>query len=315
MIKSRSFLLVSAVFLFGLMQGCTMVQTYPLAARAGDTITIAPGSLDGATKTNLTVQYYSDSNPSTPVNLSSNIRSVFNITPDRTSPVWTSSMADSIPASSGHGPWQTVIALDLPTTGLPLGPGNIRVTLGAGVVEPTNAHTVAGVNMALEILPGTGTPNLFQYMAESSSTTPSTGSLNDLMPGRQYVVKPNMAAPANNAYAAAEYAFYMPLRNISDGLSPTNLADYIRVILDAHPGNDAYQVGLRWRRDGDNIIVYVTSPQNQVWDRMTRFSVVLSSDAPFNFSGTATITSVKYFDVNGNMVATTPLPILQGINL
>ena len=306
-------LLAFALLIF---QGCTMVQTYPLAARAGDTITIAPGSLDGATKKNISVQYYPSSAPTTPIDLTPNIRSVFNITPDRTSPAWTTSSAQLISLGSGHGPWQTVIALDLPTSGLPVGAGNIRVTMGTGVTAPSTAHTPEGVDMALEILSGAGTKNLFQYMPYPWGNTIVKGALVDLMPGKQYVIKPNMQ-DLNNAvdYAAVEYTLHMPFRNIGDGLPPLTITDYVRVVLDSHPNNDLYQVDLHWHQVGDNIIVAITSPYGVVADRQTRFSVVADKSAPFNFYGAASITGVKYFDVNGNLVATTPVPIIQGVNL
>jgi len=312
-------LFIASIFLLGWIQGCTMVQTYPLAARPGDTITITPGSLDGASPANLTVQYYSNSNPAVAINLSQYIRSVFNITPDRTSSAWLNSLAMMIPLGSGHGPWQTIIALDLPTSGLPVGPGNIRVSLGSGVTVPTTAHTPEGVDMALEILSGTGTKNPFSYRPYPwDNVNVTAGVLADLMPGRQYVIKPNMADLNYQVdYGAAEYTLYMPLRNKNDGLTPTDIDvnAYITVILDAHPNNDANQVDLHWHRSGDNIIVGITSPHGYVGSRQTRFSVVLDKTGPFAFYGTASITGVKYFDINGDMVATTPVPLLQGLNL
>ena len=176
MINSK-LIFAASIFLLVIIQSCTMVQTYPLAARPGDTITISPGSLEGATPSNLTVQYYSNSNPSVAINLSPYIRSVFNITPDRTSAAWTTAFADEIPKGSGHGPWQTVIAVDLPSTGLPEGPGNLRVALGAGVAVPNTAHTPEGVDMSLTILPGTGTKNPFKYLMLPGTTSQWDGDL------------------------------------------------------------------------------------------------------------------------------------------
>ena len=37
------------------LQGCLAVQSFPTAARAGDTVTLAIGSLEGANKNNLSV--------------------------------------------------------------------------------------------------------------------------------------------------------------------------------------------------------------------------------------------------------------------
>ena len=252
--------------------------------------------------------------------MTSSIRSVFNITPDRTSPAWLSSSAFSIPLSAGHGPWQTLIALDLPTTGLPVGTGKLRVSLGTGVTAPLIAHSPEGVDMALKILPDTGgMPNPFSYWAGWWEASVTTGSLNDLMPGKQYVVKTNLAVTGGNAvtYAAAEYHIYMPLRyKISGGIPDAEmLINNFVVILDNHPNFDRYQVGLRWHRDGDNIIVYITSPDRGGVDTQTRFSLVIDKTAPFDFLGTPSLTSVAYYDETGTVITTTRMPILQGINL
>ena len=307
--RSCFFLLLLTLLI---LQGCVVVQTFPLAARAGDTVMISPGSLDGATPANITLQYYSDSNPAAPINLSSNIRSVFNLTPDRTSAAWTTSWADQIPAGSGHGPWQTVIAVDLPT--LPVGAGHLRVALGSGVTSPSTAHTPEGVDIALTVLSGTGAKHPFQYMPYPWSNALSSGDLAQFMPGRQYVVKPMRSDTVNysgNKYAASEFTLSMPIRNSYDGLPTTDFYDQLRVILDPSPETDAQQISLNWRVDGDNIIVNVLSPNAKVSFRRIRFSVVISDDAEFSFSGTASIAGVKYFDINGNLVSTTPIHTLQ----
>ena len=118
-------------------------------------------------------------------------------------------------------------------------------------------------------------------------------------------------------YAAAEFTLNIPIRNISNGISPTEagLYDQLRVVLDPHPILDAYQVGINWRREGDNIIVNIISPKAKVSFRQIRFSVVISEDAAFGFSGPAAITGVKYFNVNGDVISTTPLHLLQDMTL
>jgi hypothetical protein len=318
--RNARILFVTVIVLLGFGQGCTMVQTYPLAARPGDTITIAPGSLEGATKSNLTIQYYSDAAPTAPINLTTNIRSVFNITPDRTSPAWTTSYADTITNGSGHGPWQTVIALDLPTSGLPEGSGKLHVSLGTGVMTPDTTHTPEGVDIALAILPGSGTQNLFKYLGLPGNEYQWVNDLDQLKPGHQYVIKPMPDSYGNFTaakYAAAEFTLNMPVRNISDGLPPTEaeLSDQLRVVLDPHPRLDAYQVSLDWRREGDNIIVNVISHKAKVSFRQIRFSVVISDDAEFGFSGPASITGVNYYNVNGDVVSTTAIHTLQDMTI
>ena len=149
-------------------------------------------------------------------------------------------------------------------------------------------------------------------------TAAITGDLNDLMPGKQYVLKTNPTDPENSiSYAAAEYILYMPFRNTSNGLPPTaeDVSTYVAVILDTQPNHEFYQLGMRWRQNGDNIIVNVTSPLIGGASRQTRISIVMNKASPFIFYGTPTISSAKFFDGNGNVIPSTQLPRLVGINL
>src|SRR3990170_5091445 len=121
--------LLGGLLTMGVLIGCAGVQTYPMAARPGDTVTFALGSADGMTKSNITVEYFSDSAPSTPIDLTAYIAGLFKLYPDKSSRAWLKE-ADSIPGRSSHGPWMTVLAVNLPDQAsgiLPVGPGHVKV--------------------------------------------------------------------------------------------------------------------------------------------------------------------------------------------
>ena len=114
------------------------MQTFPGVVRAGDTVTFAIGSLDGLNRSNITVEYYPDSDPANPVDLTRFVRSVMKVYPDKTSQAYwdvTSGYGletlTSQTSLSGHGPWQSVVVVDLPLT-LPSGTGIFRITPGGG---------------------------------------------------------------------------------------------------------------------------------------------------------------------------------------
>ena len=135
--------------------GCTALKTFPQAARGGDTIALAVGSPDGMTRANTTATFTSDSD-GIPIDITANIRSIFKLYADKASSIYAKfSTTASIVNTSGHEPWVTIVALDLPT-GLSTGPGQIQFNTPAAY--PTIGSHINNFPVALEILPGTGTP-------------------------------------------------------------------------------------------------------------------------------------------------------------
>ena len=62
MIINRKFTVLAAIILL-LNTGCTALQSFPGAARGGDTVALAIGSPDGMDRTNTTAVYVSQSDP------------------------------------------------------------------------------------------------------------------------------------------------------------------------------------------------------------------------------------------------------------
>ncbi len=297
--------IVFLLLVLNLLTGCVAVQPFPVAARAGDTITLAVGSPDGMTTSNTTVVYVPDSDPLNPIDITSNIRAITKIYPDKTSTAWLGKVgvySDAIPSASGHGGWQSVIVLDLPSS-LPVGQGKIEVSTGAGVTYPASSKTVNGVEVNMEILAGPGQSNPFSYFPYSWSTSPIPGDLSLLEPGTQALIKmPSPQGSGGGQYGAIQIKVNAPTTDGSGGSVSTGS---IRVVSDDQPTNLISQRQTSWIRDGDLFTVNIVSPNAKLTYPEARFSIVLKGNGLF--TGTPVIESVIYYDADG-YVTTGPIP-------
>lgn len=299
--------------------GCVAIQPFPFAVRAGDTITLAIGSLDGVSKNNMSIMYYPSpgSLPSeTPVDVTAGIRSVFNIYPDKKSKTYWDTTSGSglstmsyLEEVSGHGAWQSVVAVDLPSS-LPIGTGHFVVTLGDGVIYPPFVTRVGDVNIAAQILEPGGDAHVFEYREYNFNSNTSIGVLADLEQLRQVIVR-TVPEPTTLAIpvAAAEYNLFVPMIDVSFN-DVTNLVpnDDVVVVLDDQVNYDRNQTSLNWSRSGASIKVVTTSLSGAQNANSIRFSVLLANYADSEANGwsladTASLVSVKYFDLNGNEIS------------
>jgi hypothetical protein len=287
------------------LSGCVGVNSFPLAARSGDTIAIPVGSQDGMDTANTTVTFKSDSDL-IPVDLTGSIRSIFNLYSDKTSYSYSSTTQfnDENFRYLHHEPWQTVMVLDLPT-GLALGPGkiNIQTTLPQPVaLEPgyTGAYpNINAVDIGLEILPGTGASNLFKYKTLFNGTLNST--LSDLEPGRQALVRPPVADPTNqwtSTFGAIEFKVTAPMADLT-GTGVIDDSSVRLVTQDISMFTDS-KAQVSWHYDGTELTVVYVSISGQMYYYEPRFSVMAEKA---DFTSVPTISSVRYFDIDGNEIA------------
>jgi hypothetical protein len=271
--------------------GCTALKTFPQAARGGDTIALAVGSPDGMTRANTTATFTSDSD-GIPIDITANIRSIFKLYADKASSIYAKfSATDSIVDTSGHEPWITVVALDLPT-GLTTGPGQIQFNTPAAY--PTIGSHINDFPIALEILPGTGAPSDFTY--ELGVGGQLGGDLATLETQEHAIAGPQFPSPSCPCpdYGAIEIKIHMP-NSFGTGLTQ----DWIRVLVDDLTGQTGSGRGVNYGLSlGEDLTVIITSPTGQLKYYEARFSIVAHPAVIFN--GAPTITSVRYFDVNGN---------------
>ncbi len=295
---------IYVALLLVVLQSCVAIQSFPTVARSGDTVTLAVGSPDGMTKGNTTAEFVSN-DPAFPASVNLEIRSIFKLRPDNTSQIGTFNSAVSVISSfSSHGPWLSVIVIDLPP-GLPLGAGVINVTTeGVYKLDPD----VNTVPIGIEILEGTGAPATFAYDDGFIGIQP--GALSALEPLQQVVIRPPFAENSAFPYGgigAVEFKVNVAMRQISDGSPVTDLN--VRVVADDMPfRNGKSHVTTDWFRDGDEITVIFLSSTGDMSYFQTRFSVVMSNHPNFEYvqSPVPAITSVKFYDVDGELLTGMP---------
>jgi hypothetical protein len=290
------------------LNGCVAIQPFPNYARGGDTITLAVGSQDRMTLDNTQVYFASDANPSTQLDITGNVRSIFHLYADKASRVYSPnySNANTNFQHLRHEQWQTVIALDLPQ-GLALGPATISVQTTAPRPPPLEPGfdiypDVNTVPIRLEILPGSGAPNPLQYKTTFGGTL--SGNYWDLEPATQAQIKPPIEDPQSlwpTTFGAVEMKLNLPMSANGGGALTEN---NIRLAIQDISNFTRSKLQTTWSLNGNELIVAFISTSGKIRYYEPRFSVMAEAAS---FTGTPTIQSVGYFDVNGNVV-TGPLP-------
>jgi len=281
------------------LNGCTAFNAFPTAARAGDTVALAVGSPDGMSRSNTTATFTSAAAPGDIIDVTPNIRSIFKLYADKTSPQYAlNSITKNIVDTSGHEPWITIVALDLPSTNtagapLPTGPGTIQFTTTAPY--PSIGSHINNFPIGIEILPGGPVPqNPFTY--EIGLGASLNGDLKTLEPRPHTVVLPPFVQGTNPypVYGAIEMKLVIPT---SVGISLKDRG--IQVVLDNMAMVSASKSTLTSSlSNGQDLSVLLVSASGTMQYYEPRFSIVLN--AGNSFLAPPTITSVRYFDANGN---------------
>lgn len=322
---------IRILFIFSIayaISGCVAIRPFPQVARAGDTITLAIGSLDKINRSNTAIVYVPDSDPTNPIDLTSNIRSILNIYPDKTSKAyWDTTSGSGLETMtyqstlSNHGPWQTVLVLDLPVT-MPPGTGHFTVTPGPEVLYPATVTKVGDVNIDMEILADSsgnalvGAPHDFEYRKFFANTNTNIGDLTALEKSRQAVVRYVVNSSSTSTSAAAYYKLSVPIvdqygNDVSDQVSDGQIA----VVLDDQPKYVVNQTNLIWSRQGSQFKVLVTNVSGNQIMQQIRFSILVRDESletanGWILSSTPSLLSVQYFDKDGNVI-TGPHPKVE----
>ena len=292
--------------------GCTAYKVFPYEARGGDTITLAVGSPDNMSRANTSATFISASDPENPVNLTPNIRSIFKLYADKASHVYDTPglFTGEIVRTSGHMPWISIIAIDLPTA-LPLGQSKIEIsttatypTIGSNINDLTaNTQTLVDEGhieppIALNILPGTGAPMEFPY--EFGLGWFYTGDLTWLEPQTNVQISPPFQTDNPSGwptYGAVEIRLALD--------TDVALTDSLyRIIADEMSFYTKSQRSIVTGINDNELTVMFISPQGLLQYYEPRFAVVLDSGVHFsNVPYPASISSIKYYDINGNLAS------------
>ncbi|PCJ85311.1 MAG: hypothetical protein COA54_11495 [Thiotrichaceae bacterium] len=295
------------IFSLILLQGCVAIQSFPTVARAGDTVTLALGSSDQINIADTTVTYTPDGGVA--VDLTSNVRSIFKLYPDRASPAWSFSAASGIPVTSGHSASVDIMVLDLPP-GLVPGTGVIRVQNNA--VYPIFSDIPSDADVAIEIVPGVGSPAAFAYSLFGNATA---GNFTSLEAAPHFRIKPDFEPNAwyqAPTYAAAELTISGTLNAAALAATESQVTGQLRIIVDEMPTSLASQKQVSWARNGGDITINYLSPTGKMAYYETTVAVFFAAS---NYSFTATPNvSIRYFDIDGNVVTGPPVFIKSCTN-
>jgi hypothetical protein len=291
---------------------CTAVRTFPYGARPGETVALAVGSPDNLTVDNIdNVQFVSDAAPGSPVDITANVRSVFRLYADKTSPVYMDSIGTGtgqIVRTSAHEPWISFLVIDMPEelspgTPLPAGPGRIAITTTNAVTYPTISSHINDKTIAIEILPetssGDGTAATLDYEFGTCCSLP--GNLSLLEPAPRVLVRSDItdATGITGGYGAIELKV-----DFSGTTSIPVDQSNIRVIAEDMTlfTNSNRNVITGVKDEVLSVIMLSTSEQLKPYEM--RFEAVLTSDN--RFTGTPpTVSNVTFYDINGATVTDT----------
>jgi len=273
--------------------GCAGVKTFPAAARSGDTVILPVGSFDGMDLTNTTLTLDAEGDPADPtddvvgLDLAPNVRGIFNVYPDPTSAAANYDNTLSVVPGVWHRPaWQTLMVVDLDPS-LPPGQATLHVSSSA-----ENSSGIDPVDLALEILPGTGAADPLSYLWGQ----PIALNLNRLAP------KPHVDVwfEEYTTLGAAEIVLALD----DPAIDPATINVVPRRL---HAGTGTFelmQAAYYWHVDPDRLVVRMMAPQGLNANRVA-FSVVYQSTTgtpAFHLDTAAT----RFWDVDGVAIAATP---------
>jgi hypothetical protein len=330
------------ILIFFLQSGCTSLQTFPVAARAGDTVSVALGSYDNMNTSNISVEFLpTGASPGGGISLTP--RSVFRLYVDNTSRAVQNPtlFLGNVIRSSGHAPWLNVLVVDLPSilnTGLtPIdgqllvtrknGPGTSPIYPGHGTDLPDfwDDPAISGggedkIRIALTVLPtgltetGNGSPTVFQYELGGDLATPGivqTGNLPALAPLPHAVIAPPFDGDQPTAYSditfgAVEMKLTLSAETLSGSpvnLDPATHNNLIRVFADDMEAFTDSRRSVVYRLTGTNeLTVMFISPEGKLKYYEPRLSILFTPLSNLQFSSAPSVNSVIYYDTNGDVI-------------
>lgn len=316
---SRKLMLCVIALATTYLVGCAGLHSYPQTAREGDTITLAVGSPKGMNRANTTVTYVPDLGApvilhNTAGGVTGNLRGIFNLLPDKSSYTWMSDGSMQFLASGGlHTPRITIIALNL--AGVPVGTGHIEITSDATYPDYLGLPHINDVDMALEIITGSGAPAPLLFSGLFSNWI---ADLADLEPLDQLEVAPPKITSTDGAgellepsFSAAEIHLTIPNLEIWD---KAYLDSALEIFVSEMPQNIDSHLQTMWTTEGNDIVVMFVSPNSSFKYFEIAFSVV---GIPALLDTTlASISAATFYNGNGvEVAAPNPLSTLSQWNI
>jgi len=305
---------IAILLIFSSLSGCVGLNSFPLAARGGDTVLFAVGTPEGMTRNNISVTFTSDVDSSI-TDITKDIRSLSKFYPAKTSDMaLNNSNAIYI---AGHEPWLSVLSIDLPLSipdggPIPVGTGTVSVQCipRTDCTFPGFFPHVNDIGITLEILPGTGNPHPFDYAFGSTGSFPADPALLDEQ--QQVTVRPDAnGSNTSTRYGAAEFVISMPVTTYNGGTVPDSDIVVIAEDLTTLTGS---QRNVIWKRSGDNFTVIFSAPNGMKFNEF-RFSLVMkapvqTTDPAHIYTTAPTLISENYYGLDGSVIPPTASPTI-----
>lgn len=280
---------IAVVFTVMLVSGCVGLDAFPIAARAGDTITLALGSPEGMNRSDTTVTF--EDSQGGVHDLTANVRGIFKLLPDKASKAWDASSTSTLVSSAKHEPWLVVMALDLPAS-LPVGAGTIRITTSADY--PSVSAHINDVPIRLEILPGVGMPNPLEYVFGTLPTSTAFGDVQALES------RPSVSVQTDGSTSSLFGAIEIKL-NVETDKGANLTSSNVRVVTEDLTVVTGSRRNWFWDvYNGQEYTILMLSPVGLLADYEVRFKLVFKQA---NVIGAPTITSIRYYDADGAEVS------------
>lgn len=295
--KGFSFLMILG-FLTAL-PACVGVNTFPMIARSGDTVSVMVGGSEKARKETIGVTLTDVNGQTWDLKSLGLVRSVFNLRTDgRANGLYNSTYSESsFSWAYGHEPLQTVLVTDLPM-GIAPGQASLNVSLNAtdnssGVADP--------FTVKLEIISGTGSHDNFlrQNVLAGSPTAVDFGKLEPAPHAKISFSGSNTAIGAVSLVVDFNETVVNP--NDLDVYSPEST---VRGTSSTPGAFGMTQRMVYWRQDGTKLYVDIVAPQG-IERRYLKLYVV----HPKGVIGSPGFSLISYavYGVDGTAIAVTPV--------
>lgn len=276
------------------LQACTAVNTFPMAARAGDTVSVMVGGSEQARKETISVTLQDSLGQTWDLQALGLVRSVFNLRMDgRAVGMHYSSYLDSDSSwlIGRHEPVQTVLVADLPTN---VSPGAATMTIALNVND--NSSGIADpFTVNIDIVPGTGSSDEFLRQADGYEGG-RAAQLGKLEPA------PHAKITFDSTTIGAA-SLKIGFNNAT--LNGNDITVYVPEAAVRAPSSafGATQRMVYWRQDGQYLYVDVIAPQGITGKYLQIFVIhPQGSGIQPNFS----LSEFSAYDINGQAISVQP---------
>jgi len=291
---TKYFPVAGVVTVLLLMQACTSVNTFPMIARAGDTVSVMVGGSEKVRKETISVTLTDSNGQIWDLKSLGLVRSVFNLRTDGlANGLHYSSYSESIiPWAFGHEPLQTVLVTDLPQG---IAPGQASLNLNLNT-DDNSSGVGSPFTVKLEVIGGVGSADTFLRQspvgavpADFSKLEPAPHAKVSFGSGTQLIGAASLVVSFNNTVVnPSDINVYVPESTVRDTYSAGAFGKTQRMVY--------------WRQDGQKLYLDMIAPQGIEPVYLKMYLVHPKGTASPNFS----LISASVYGVDGSALSVLP---------